>query len=96
MHPNQGHVTKLFAVDPLSLLAYLTVSSTHPVTGRLLGNGKQMYIHLCMYMCTYMYFCWKLLGNLYGRTYVPIVAIYCSPVTPQIGGKNSVYTDWHV
>ena len=32
MHPNQGHVTILFAVDPLSLFGYLTVSSTHPVT----------------------------------------------------------------
>ena len=63
MHPNQGNVTKLFAVDPLPLLAYLTVSSTNPVTGnqpRLLGNGKQMYIHLYMYTCTYI--CWKLLG----------------------------------
>ena len=32
MHPNQDHVTNLFAVDPLSLFGYLTVSSTHPVT----------------------------------------------------------------
>ena len=32
MHPNQDHVTDLFAMDPLSLCGYLTVSSTHPVT----------------------------------------------------------------
>ena len=30
MHLNQGH---LFAIDPLSLFGYLTVSPTHPVTG---------------------------------------------------------------
>ena len=33
MDPNQDHVTNLFAIDPLSLFGYLTVGSTHPVTG---------------------------------------------------------------
>ena len=28
VHPNQGHVTNMFAVDPLSLFGYLTVSTT--------------------------------------------------------------------
>ena len=32
MHPDQGHVTNLFAVAPLLLFGYLTVSPTHPVT----------------------------------------------------------------
>ena len=31
-YPNQGHVANLFAVDPLSLFGYLTVSTIHPVT----------------------------------------------------------------
>ena len=31
IHPNQDHVTDLFANDPLSLFGYLTVSPTHPV-----------------------------------------------------------------
>ena len=33
MHPNQSHLPNLVAVDPLSLLAYFTVSHTHLVTG---------------------------------------------------------------
>ena len=45
IHPIQGN---LFAFDPLLLFGYLTVSPTHPVSGKLayknfwlLGDGKQ-------------------------------------------------------
>ena len=54
-----------------------------------------LFIHknVCVYTCTYMYICWKLLGNLmYGRTlfpevYLPILAIVQYKI---------VYAYWHV
>ena len=63
MHPNQSHKTKLFAVNlPLSLFtcSYPTVSSTHPVTGIklwLLGNGKQVTVHVCLQMYGFACLC---------------------------------------
>ena len=46
MHSNQGHVTNLFAVDPLSLLIHLTISHTHPISDNqtliAIGSSKQM------------------------------------------------------
>ena len=56
VHPNQGCVTNLFAVDSLSLFGYHTVSPTHSVTLLnfwSLGNSKQIHVHVYTYMYTW-------------------------------------------
>ena len=49
----------LVSHDPLSSLAYPTITHTPPVAGNLptkiLGNGQQIHVHVYMYMYMYIY-----------------------------------------
>ena len=76
MHRNQGHVTNVFAVDPLSLVSYLTVSPTHPVTGNepiktSVARQWQTNAHADMYSV------WVYMYRIF--TYMSVKCVGCNP-----------------